>query len=418
MAESLDNTLLEAYELIEANRIDEARQLLTPLLSQYPDEPDLWWVYSHAVESRDEAQRALQRVVELDPGFTEAAELLADMEPERERVAAEPPPQPVRAIRPLAPPPPPTTATGNTPDDDWMLDDGDTFDEDFEDAGDFDETPSAAGGPNVLLLGGVAAVLVLVSGVVLFFALTNNNQPAATPTAVAGAATATNVLGVATVADETTTAPAQGTPLTADASAANATETPGGVVETEEVALATATETLAVAAETEDASATPGASAAETEEPATATEVATATPRATNTTPPEPTETPLPEPTETDTPTPTATVDPIDLILAELGNFELSENAATVTETQLGETVVVEFCLGEQDRNALLDEALTTLAGLPLEDIDVEAVAVSIYNCESGETFRVIGVTVADALAFQAGDIDEPAFRSSWTVVG
>ena len=71
--------MLEAYELIESNRADEARELLETLLNDHADDADLWWVYAHAVETPEDAESALERVVELDPNLTDASQLLADI---------------------------------------------------------------------------------------------------------------------------------------------------------------------------------------------------------------------------------------------------------------------------------------------------------------------------------------------------
>ena len=82
MTDSLDAALSQAFELIEANRHDEARVLLEPLLDEYPDDTELWWVYAHAVEDPDEAKTALQKIIELDDRFEGAQTLLAEIDGE------------------------------------------------------------------------------------------------------------------------------------------------------------------------------------------------------------------------------------------------------------------------------------------------------------------------------------------------
>ena len=381
MAESLDSTLLEAYELIEANRIDEARKLLVPLLDQYPDEPDLWWVYSHAVDNREEAQRALRRVVELDPSYDEASYMLEELDVAMGESTL-PKIQPLESIRSL--PPPETTLE---PFEDDIGGDNVAFDN-FDDGDAFLDEDETGNGPNLILLGGIVVVLILVSAIVLFFAINGNGTPEPTPAIVADAPTETPALGAVALTDVSEpTETASETPMTVDTSAANATNTPDEVSSTS----------------TEDPTAT---------EQATDTEVPTAT--ATE----APTDTPIPEPTSTDTATPTPTVDPSVAIIDTLGDFELSENEPRVIDTSLGETLVVEFCLGEGDRNALLDRALTALANVSLEDATYDALAVSLFDCESGDTLRVIGVETGDVQAFQDGDLDEEAFQLTWTAVG
>lgn len=97
MDQTLDSALTEAHALIEANRHDEARDMLQPLLGEYPNEPDLWWVYLHAVEDRAEASRALDELTRLDPDYPGAAGLRSELEVDTQE--AEAPPQTER--RPL-----------------------------------------------------------------------------------------------------------------------------------------------------------------------------------------------------------------------------------------------------------------------------------------------------------------------------
>ncbi|MFQ3568082.1 MAG: tetratricopeptide repeat protein [Aggregatilineales bacterium] len=77
MSDFHGETLVRAHELIEAGNPEEALTLLRPVLDAEPDNADAWWIYAHAVSDPEEARRALGNVLSLDPGYPEAAELLA-----------------------------------------------------------------------------------------------------------------------------------------------------------------------------------------------------------------------------------------------------------------------------------------------------------------------------------------------------
>lgn len=78
---SLNYILSQAYDLIEANRIDEARGLLEPLLVSHADDVDVWWLYAHSVNDPHRARRALDRVQSLDAlRYPRAKTLLQDLD--------------------------------------------------------------------------------------------------------------------------------------------------------------------------------------------------------------------------------------------------------------------------------------------------------------------------------------------------
>lgn len=80
MNHELDQTLSQAYELIEADKLDEAQNLLKPLLDTHKDDPDLWWLYAHAVTDKTTAKHALQQVLRIDPAYQSAAVLIQRLE--------------------------------------------------------------------------------------------------------------------------------------------------------------------------------------------------------------------------------------------------------------------------------------------------------------------------------------------------
>ncbi len=78
MSSSNQAILQRAFELIENDELDQAQELLAPLLESDADNPALWWVYTHAVQDSAIGQAALERVLALDPEYPGARELLAD----------------------------------------------------------------------------------------------------------------------------------------------------------------------------------------------------------------------------------------------------------------------------------------------------------------------------------------------------
>ena len=90
MSEATSQTLLRAYELIEADEHEEARELLEPVLATDPDNADAWWLYAHAVTTPNEAQSALSNLMRIDPDYPGATELNAKVRsqlPERQPAA-------------------------------------------------------------------------------------------------------------------------------------------------------------------------------------------------------------------------------------------------------------------------------------------------------------------------------------------
>jgi len=78
---SVNYILSQAYDLIEVNRIDEARELLEPLLVSHADDVDVWWLYAHSVNDPQKARQALERVRSLDSKrYPRAENLLEDLD--------------------------------------------------------------------------------------------------------------------------------------------------------------------------------------------------------------------------------------------------------------------------------------------------------------------------------------------------
>ena len=107
MSESIQPTLTSAFEMIEQGHPDRAVTVLQPLLTQAADNPDVWWVYAHAVSDPQVAHAALTRVLRLEPGYPEAVTLLRRLErqlrAQRANLMRERPPATALSSRSLAP---------------------------------------------------------------------------------------------------------------------------------------------------------------------------------------------------------------------------------------------------------------------------------------------------------------------------
>ena len=79
MSESTNTILQRAYELIESDELEQAQELLAPLLETEEKNPSLWWVYSHSLRDQSIGQLALDRVLALDPSYPGANELKEDL---------------------------------------------------------------------------------------------------------------------------------------------------------------------------------------------------------------------------------------------------------------------------------------------------------------------------------------------------
>ncbi|MCU0480240.1 MAG: hypothetical protein MUE54_03410 [Anaerolineae bacterium] len=66
----------QAYALIEAQKLGEARALLDKYLATDKNSVDAWWLYAHAVEDPKQAVTALENVTRIDPNHAEAKSLL------------------------------------------------------------------------------------------------------------------------------------------------------------------------------------------------------------------------------------------------------------------------------------------------------------------------------------------------------
>lgn len=72
--------LQQAYNLIEAGDLENARRILRPILENEKGNPDAWWLYVHAVNDVESARLALNNVLKIDRHYPEAFELMQKLE--------------------------------------------------------------------------------------------------------------------------------------------------------------------------------------------------------------------------------------------------------------------------------------------------------------------------------------------------
>lgn len=84
MNQNIENSLQQAFGLIEAGKLEDAKGLLRPILEVEKDNADVWWLYSHAVTDTETARLALYNVLRIESDYPDARELLNKLEIQRE----------------------------------------------------------------------------------------------------------------------------------------------------------------------------------------------------------------------------------------------------------------------------------------------------------------------------------------------
>lgn len=125
-----------------------------------------------------------------------------------------------------------------------------------------------------------------------------------------------------------------------------------------------------------------------------------------------PTEVPSESETEeatAETDEPTAGSDPL---VAQFSDFDLAQTPTVQTETELGDTLVVRICgFPGPVAGAHITNALIVFASIN-DEIEADAVGVSIVNCDTDTPFREIGVSKDDLTALASGEISEDELGS------
>jgi hypothetical protein len=356
-----DNPALNrAYELIEADRLDEAQNLLKPILDNDPDNADAWWLYAHAVTDPDSARTALNNVTRLEPGYPGASDLLETLD--EKYPASKPTISRIERLEPVRPAPSMPSTLPGLSDSDQEPDFGE-LDEEQESAQPKATVPNRR--PLLLLLGALL-LIVLVIGAIL---LLNPFKPASAETPTPGSQLAADNL-TPTVDISATSAGAQTVP----------TELPTLTISTTEQ----------VNAETP------------TTEPATPEQLITS------------------QPSESGTSVPETTSDTFSTLLPAFSQFTLPDNSISVQQTDMGQTLLVSVCTaaGASLRATLpqvMDVAARQAGGLAGQ---IDAIGTRLVDCQNNNTpLRTIAVSSADAQAYASGSLTEEAFQSRWKAI-
>lgn len=177
MSTNSGDALERAYELIETNRLDEAKAVLKPILETEKDNPDAWWLYAHAVDDPETARIALNNVLRLDSSYPEAKNLLkkldqgaldADTFESGTAFHKEP------SFLPSAPPTLPGLSKAPPIDDD---DDDIDFSDDFDDEEEEEESQFSRRG---VIIAAIIGALLLVGALAIVIIRPFANQPNAT----------------------------------------------------------------------------------------------------------------------------------------------------------------------------------------------------------------------------------------------
>jgi hypothetical protein len=72
--------LEQAYDLIQQGRLEEAKEILQPILQADFPSADAWWLWANAVSEPEDAREALKKVLEYAPERDDARQLLARLD--------------------------------------------------------------------------------------------------------------------------------------------------------------------------------------------------------------------------------------------------------------------------------------------------------------------------------------------------
>lgn len=379
MSEGTDAALRRAHELIENDQLEQARELLTPLLETAGNNPALWWVYAHALADSETGLAALDRLLALDPTYPGARELKA----QALSAQGEPAGDLYSALNQASVPS--SVASFASFADESKIDDWEAIKPSVE------EPPanSRAGRGFVLI---VVALLILASGAVFVLSgavdlgsiLTQDTAPTAQSTNEAP--TGPIIVVIETGLPESATA----LPPTPASTAA-----------------APIVSTIATAIQSAEAETQP------TLDP-------TLDPTLEPTLLPTATLDVLAEPTATATLSPAQAASFIELISRQITDFPIDTARSSARATQLGMTIDVLVCsaAGQEFNarlNAVLDAAADTLASMPAQ---VAAFAVSLLDCANpNDSVRTIGVSRASLADYAAGIIAADAFQEAWQLL-
>jgi len=454
MSNVTNQDLSKAFDLIEQDRLSEARSMLEPLLASNQDNADVWWIYAHAVDDEAKAQEALDNVLRIDPAYSGASDLQqtlrqistsSEMGDEFDDFDLDDEVATPAASRKL-------TSLSNADDfsdldtaskatqfDDDDLDIEGLFDDDDLDRVNYDKEKAkedtSRRGAILALAFAAALVLLLVFVFVIINPFGDNDEQDTTPVPT-NVAQSNQVTAESAIGGTGSTMTSEGTEAivivvetpsfeptleevaeTAEALAEDATvETRPSLTATQEE-LPTEISTLATSVPTIEIIVSTSTTQAVSTDDSGIIEAATATVI-------EPTASP--EPTATNIlmpPTVPPTSDPnanFDALYSALGNLEIVENSAGIVETPLGRTLLVSVC--SQSGTILRDNLSQSMYILARESriftSEADSVGVRLINCADNTTLSVIAVDINDAIGFSDGNFTEEEFRGRWRAIG
>ncbi len=368
MSDANNAVLQRAYELIEADQLEQAQELLAPLLETDAKNPALWWVYSHALRDRSIGQLALDRVLELDPAYPGASELKDDV---LEIQSRDPDFLAIDGLESIS--------AQTAVDSQGAIDDWDDLQ--FESA---DDGGSSGGRQGAVILAVVlfivaAGIALVASDTIDIAEILSGILPSPEAEIIVVSAPTAGPAASATGASESTPE------YTAEATAP---PTDLATVET------TMESNAEAAADQETAAATQAPTAASTDAATTAVELSPA---------PDETSTPLSE--------------FVGAVADSISDFEVDRRASAVHSTELGDTIVIQICaVPGLEFNARLNQVINTMVDqADLIPEDTEAVAAGLLNCDDDSaSLRIIGVSVDVVQQYLDEAIDAKEFQRAW----
>lgn len=370
MSQNTEVALKQAFSLIEAGDLEDAKAILRPILESDKDNADVWWLYSHAVTDADAARLALNNVLRIEPDYPDARHLLNQLEAQQKSEQfddipdADKEPAFIPAMPPSIPGIKPLSAKGESSGfkvSDTGTDDlpDDVFGEEGEDA--FYRRPLFYV-PLITILLVVALAIVIIKP----FAV---NSPSPQTTEIPIETIQSSALDI--------------TPTTEELSMGVATSTQE---ESNTRAVTPTLEDLNVTSTPEELS----------------TEVAPVPTAIINTT------------------TATGSGSDFSAIVTDFSGFTLStENTVSVSPTNLGQTLGVTICTtAGKEMRALLPKAMETLAKSSTNHTSqVQAISVKMLDCTSNSTLLWIGSGIDDAVAFANATITDKDYQAKWKPV-
>lgn len=365
-------SLSKAYELIEAERLEDARVVLEPILAQERNNADAWWLYAHAVTDSKEAQTALRNILQIKPDYPGASQLLQKLTRKigetdsqhlltQEKATSDLTDADIDTL--LAEITDADDVIGNSDfDEEDLLDDFTEFDDeshthefavddldiDQDDKGETEPAPRRIRFSQLMLGLITLLILVIIIGLLVRKQDTDSEEPTTVAAQSVPTDTATSLSSVDVTA-EVTIEPTS-TPTS-----------PPSVTTTEEVT----------------------------------SEVTEAVP-----------------------------ADPLEIVISNIpevfSDYDLSPDSPQIAATDLGSTLIVEICVQDATTaRTILNDAMSIIAGEITDSSGlIDAVGISLTDCQQDAIMNIIASPLTSAIAFANGELTEEEFLKTWRAVG